>query len=112
MRAVIYADSKAGTMPYLSAIQTEKTSTRPLCPAKAKRAVEQAIHKPLETDRHLVELPAELRRDAIDHLAAYYRLANRRILAPLRSMLEEVENGDRKVMVGRQQPRVPGDNPM
>ena len=62
-----------------AAIQADKGSTRALFPAKAQRAVEQAFDEPLETDRHLVELAAELRRDAIDHLAADDRLADRRV---------------------------------
>jgi hypothetical protein len=90
----------------------DERRARALFPAEAKRAVEQAINEPLETNRHLVELPAKFRGDAINHLAAHHRLADRRFLAPLRSVLKKVENGDRKVMIGRQQSRAPGDNPV
>ena len=79
-----------------AAIQTDERRARALFAAEAKRAVEQAVHEPLEADRHLVELSAELRGDAIDHLAAHHRLADRRFPAPLRSVLEEVEDGDRQ----------------
>src|SRR5208337_5461581 len=56
-------------------IDPQEGRARTLFPAEAERTVEQAIHEPLEADRHLVELTAELRRDAIDHLAADHRLA-------------------------------------
>ena len=49
-----------------AAIETDERRAGTLLPAKAERAVEQAIDKPFEADRHLVELAAELRRDAID----------------------------------------------
>ena len=57
-----------------------------------------------------MELPAKLGADAIDHLGAHHRFADRRFLAPLRSVLEEVEDGDGKVMVGRQQSLASGDD--
>jgi hypothetical protein len=94
------------------AIQADERCTRILFPAKAKRAVEQAINEPLEAKRHLVELPAKLRFDAINHLAAYHRFADRRFLAPLRLVLEEVEDSDEKVVVGLQQSCASGDNPV
>ena len=114
---MISAASKAGTIPSLSVVQTRaiQTSKRGPCAlfaAEAKRTVEQAINEPLEANRHLVQLPAKLRGDAINHLAAHYRFADRRFLAPLRPVLEEVEDGDGKVMVGWQQPRAPRDNPV
>ena len=114
---MISAASKAGTMPSLSVVQTlpsrrSERRSRALFAAEAKRTVEQAIDEPLEADRHLVELPAKLRGDAIDHLAAHHRLADRRFLAPLRPVLKEVEDGDGKVVVGRQQPCALGDDPV
>src|ERR1039458_3542514 len=53
------------------AIQTSKGGPGALFATEAKRTVEQAINKPLEANRHLVELPAQLRGDAINHLAAH-----------------------------------------
>lgn len=49
-----------------AAIQTDERRTRALLSGKAQRAVTQPLHEPLETDRHLVELPAQFRRDAIN----------------------------------------------
>ena len=49
-----------------AAIQTNERRTRVLLSGKTKRAVEQPIHKPFEANRHLVELPTQLRGDAID----------------------------------------------
>ena len=95
-----------------TAIQAHERRTRALFAPEGKRAVEQAIDEPLEADRHLVELAAKLRGDTVNHLAAHQGLADRRILSPLRPVLEEVENGDRKVVIGWQQSRAPGDNPV
>ena len=60
VRAVISAASSAGTMPSLSVVQTLPSRRRNDAPAlssppKPERAVEQAVHEPLEADRHLVE---------------------------------------------------------
>ena len=56
-----------------AAIQTDNRGTPALFPSKSKLAVRQAIDEPLGTDLLLVELPAEPRSDAINHLPAYYR---------------------------------------
>src|SRR3569623_1717689 len=48
--------------------------------------------------------------DAIDHLAADDGLADCRLPAPVRPGLEQVMNGYRQIMVGRQQARVTGDD--
>src|SRR5208282_3179549 len=86
------------------AIQASKGGPCALFATEAERTVEEAIHEPLEAHRHLVELPAKLRGDTVNHLAAHHRFADRRFLAPLGPVLEEVENGNRKVVVGRKQP--------
>jgi hypothetical protein len=83
-----------------------------LFPAEAKRVAEEAIHERLEANRHLVEPPLRLRGDAINYLAAHHRLADRRFRAPIRSVLEEIEDGDRKVVVGRLKSCARGDNPV
>ena len=84
------------------AIPPEKRRPGALFATEAQHAGAEAIDEPLEAHRHLVELPAQGRGDAIDHLATHHRLAHRRVLAPLRSVLEEVEDGDRQVVIGRQ----------
>ena len=45
-----------------AAIETQERRAGALLAAEAQRAVEQAIDEPFETDRHLVELAAELAR--------------------------------------------------
>jgi hypothetical protein len=74
------------------------------------QSAEQAINEPPEANRYLWELPARLRRDAINHLAAHHRFTDRCFLAPLRLVLEEVEDGDGKVIAGWQQSRASGDD--
>ena len=70
------------------ATPTRKRRAGSLFPPKAKRAVPQTRHKPLEADGRLVQRAPEPRGDAIDHLAADDGFADRRGLAPLGSILE------------------------
>ena len=84
MRAVISAASNARDNSVLvrrpdAAIPTDERRARTFFPAEAEGAVEQTGDEPLEAHRHLIELPAKLRGDPINHLAAYHRLANRRL---------------------------------
>src|ERR1039457_3563399 len=58
------------------AIQTGKGGPGALFATEAKPTGEQAINKPLEANRPLVELPAQLRGYAINHLAAYHRFTD------------------------------------
>ena len=95
-----------------AAVQTNERRACALFAAEAKRSVEQAVHEPLEADRHLVEPPAELRGDAIDHLAAHHVLPTAASAAPRRSVLEEIEDGHRQIVIRRQQPRAARDDPM
>src|ERR1035438_4791709 len=80
--------------------------------AEGKRSFMYAFYEPLETNRHLVELAAELRGDPINHLAAHHRLANRRLRPPLWAVLKEVQDRDRKIVVWRQQTCAFGHNPV
>ena len=110
MRAVISADSSAAIMPSLSVVQTvpsraQERRARALFAAESQRAVQQAVDEPLEADRHLVQLAAQLRRHAIDHAAADHGLAHRRILAPARPVREQIVDADRQIVIGRQQTR-------
>ena len=104
-------------MPSLSVVQTlpsRRTKDAPALssPPKPSEPSSKPVDEPLEADRHLVQLPAELGGNAIDHLAAHQRLADRRVLAPFRPVLEEVEDGDRKVVIGRQQARAFRNDPV
>src|ERR1035441_10398452 len=115
IRAVISAASKAGTIPSLSVVHTlpsRRTNDAPraFLATEAQRTVEQTIHEPLEAHWYFVELSAKLRGDSINHLAAYHRFADRHFLGPLRPVLEQIEDGDGKVMVGRHQYRASGDD--
>ena len=95
-------------MPSLSVVHTEPSRRRKVAPAlssppKPKTAVEQPRGKPFEPNRHFVETALELRRDPIDQPGADYRLADRGLCAPLRTVPEQVVDGDRQVVIGRQQ---------
>ena len=96
--------------PINAAIHASKRGPCALFAAEAKRTVKQAVREPLEPNRNFVELSAELRCDAINPQAAHHYFAYRRLFAPLWPMLEEVEDGNRKVKVGRQQSRASGDD--
>ena len=50
----------------------------------------------------LVKFPAKFGGNAINHLAAHHGFAHGRFLAPLRTVLKQVEDSDGEVMVGRQ----------
>lgn len=60
--------------------------------------------------RRAKEAPAKLRGDAIKHLTAHHRFADRRFLAPLWPVLEEVEDGDAQVVIGSKQAPTPRDD--
>jgi len=49
-----------------AAVQTKERRAGALLATKAQRAIAQAIHEPLEADRHFVELPPQLRGDAVN----------------------------------------------
>src|SRR5207245_9482537 len=92
------------------AAQQRRSGT--LFPAEAEGPVAEARDEPLEADRHLVEPPAELRAHPIDHAAAHNSLPDPGVRAPLRPMREEMLDSDREIMIGRQEPRAPRDDPM
>src|SRR6185369_8035838 len=73
---------------------------------------EQAIHEPLEADRDLVELAAEFRCDAIDHLTADHRLTHGRCIAPFGPVLEKIVDSDGEVMIGLKQTCIARDDSM
>src|SRR6185503_20663751 len=86
-----------------SAVETQERRTRALFSTKTQRAVEQAIHEPLEADWNLVELTAEFCCNAIDHLTAHHGLTHGRCVTPFGSVLEKVVDGDRQIVIGLKQ---------
>jgi len=80
-RAVISADSSAGTMPSLSVVQTLPPRRRKDAPAlslpgESQRAVQQAVGEPFEADRNLVEPTPSRAVTRRSHGAADHGLAN------------------------------------
>ena len=81
-RAVISADSRAGTMPSLSVVHTlpfRRGNEAPALssPPKHSEPSSRPCDEPLEAHRHLVECVPELGRDPIDQLRGHHRLAHR-----------------------------------
>ncbi len=78
--------------------------------AKAKRAVQQAVDKVFEADRHFAQFAAEVLGDAVDHRAGDEGFADGRVVAPAGAVLEEVPDGDGQVVVGVHQPGAARDD--
>src|SRR6185437_7052706 len=81
------------------AVKAKKRSPCTFLSTETEGAIAQAIDEPLEADRRLVQLSTQLRDYPIDHPATYYGLAYCRFAAPFRTMLKEVVNSDRKIMI-------------
>ena len=95
-----------------SAIETQERCTRAFFSPKTERAVEQAVHEPLEADRNLIELAVQFSCDAIDHLTADHRLTHGRCMAPFRPVLKKIVDSSRQVVIGLEQTRIPRDDSM
>ena len=77
-------------MPSLSVVQTRAVAPQEgragaFLAAESQRTVKQAIDKPFEADRNLVELAAQARGHAVDHGAADHGLADRRLAVASRA---------------------------
>jgi hypothetical protein len=88
--------------PYL-AVAPQETGASTFFAAKAQRSIEQASGEPLETHWHLEQLAPESCYDAVDHAAADHRFSDCCIALPLRTMLEQVIDHHRQIVVRRQQ---------
>ena len=86
-----------------AAVAPQKGRAGAFLAAEAQRAVEQAVDEPFEADRHLVELAAQPRGDAIDHGAADHGLADRGVLPPARPIAKQIIDRDGEIVVGRHQ---------
>ena len=81
------------------AVEAQERGPGALFAAEAQAAVEQAVHEPLEADRHFHQLAAQVGHHAVDHCAGHQRFTYRHIGAPLWAMLEQVVDGYRQIMV-------------
>ena len=84
-------------------VAAQERGTCALFAGKAQRAAVQPFGKPLEAGRHLPKLAPEPGRHPVYQLGADNGLADGRVQAPLRTVLKQVLDGDRQVVVGRQQ---------
>ena len=85
------------------AVQAQERCPGAFFTTKAQRAVKQAIGKPFKADRHFVQATAQTRSHTVNQTAADYGFAHCRIGAPVRTVLEQVVNGHRQIVVRRQQ---------
>ncbi|KWV87536.1 hypothetical protein PFLmoz3_02819 [Pseudomonas fluorescens] len=86
-----------------AAVLAQERGTGAFFAAKPQRPLKQAIGKPFEAHWHFVQATADARRDAVDQAAADHGLAHGRIGTPVRAVLEQIVDGHRQVVVGRQQ---------
>src|SRR5208283_4281503 len=79
--------------PY-RAVAAEEARTRALLSTETHRTIDQAGYEPLEAHRHFVQVTAEFLHDAIDHAAAYQRLSDCGVGAPLGPIRQQVTDRD------------------
>ncbi len=92
------------------AIHAQEAGSGAFLAAETVAAVEQAIHKPLEAHRHLRERASQVRRHPVDHRTGDQGFADSSIGSPARSILEQVIDGDRQIVVGIHQSHATRDD--
>lgn len=85
-------------------VETQERSARALFPAETKAAVEQTVNKPFEAYRHFHQLASQIIHHAVNHRGRDQRFTDSHLFAPQRTMLEQIVNGDRQIMVRVHQP--------
>ena len=81
------------------AIKTEEGGSCAFFATESDGLCAQARHEPFEADRNFANFTTEKFADAVDHGTADERLADLRIRRPLRARLEEILDGDGKIVV-------------
>ena len=104
-------------MPSLSVVQTVPSRRRNDAPAlssppKPSEPSNRPSTNHLNPTGTSYSVRPSLRAHAIDHRAAHHGLAHAGARAPLRPMGEQVMDGDGEIVIGRQQSRAPGDDPV
>src|SRR5271154_3466230 len=97
--------------PY-SPVKTKKTRSSALFSTETVRAIDQPRHKPLETHRHFAEFAAELLDDPVYHAAAHQSLSHHNCVTPLGPVLEQIADGNGKVMIRVHQTRIRSYDPV
>ncbi len=92
-----------------SAIFAQEGGARALLAAKAELAAVEAIHEPLEADRHLFQGAANLAGNPVDHRGGDQRLTDGSILGPAGSVGEQILDGHRQIVVRVHQARLGDD---
>ena len=93
------------------AVEAQEGGPGALFAAEAEAAIEQAVDKPLKAHRHFHQLAAQIVHHAVNHRGGDQRFTHRHLFAPLRTMLEQVVDRYRQVVVRVHQPRR-GHNPV
>ncbi|MNI43152.1 hypothetical protein D3C73_974730 [compost metagenome] len=81
------------------AVETQEGCPSALFATKAQAAIVQAIDKPFEAHWHFHQFTAQRGDHAVNHCTGNQRFAHRHIGAPLWTMLEQVVDGHRQIMV-------------
>ena len=86
--------------------------TSALFTTESQRTIQQTLNEPFESDWHFIKPPAKLCGNTVNHLSCHHSFADRRPVGPFRSVLDEVQDGDRKVVIGSKQSAALGHNPV
>ncbi len=92
------------------AVVAQQRRTGAFLATEAERAIEQALGKPLEADRHFDQFAAQPLRHAVDQRRGDHGLADRGVRAPLRPVPVQVVDQHRQVMVRLHQAVAAGDD--
>ena len=94
------------------AVHPQERRARGLFAAESQGTVSQPIHKPLEPNGHLDQLPPQALSHPVDETGRHQRLPNCHLGAPTWTVLEQVVDGHGQVVVGVHEPAIRGDDPV
>src|SRR6185312_2871183 len=85
------------------AITSQERCAGALLACESDRSIHESIHEPLEADRCFLEWAAKSRRDAVDHAAAHYSLADTGGRRPVGTVIEQIRYRNCKIVIRIQQ---------
>src|SRR5450432_3126862 len=88
-----------------AAVSAQEARSRALLAAETERAIEEPGDEPFEANGHFFQWSTDGLHDAIDERAADERFADGGARRPVRSVREQVADGDGQVMIRIHQPR-------
>ena len=92
------------------AVFAQERSPRAFFAAKTNASIQQTGHKPFEADGHFAQATPDLDGYFINDRTGYQRFSDSRVARPIRTVLEDVPNGDCQIVVGVHQAHAGRDN--